>query len=105
VVLSCSLVEEGSGMGGMGGGALFSRTPATLVLRDLAVTPDLSPDTLTPFNPPAVPDPNNIILEAKGWFIIRFSFVQQSYLMELPSPSLSLTPSLSCTLPLPLSAF
>ncbi|KAL0985108.1 hypothetical protein UPYG_G00152990 [Umbra pygmaea] len=65
VVLSCSLVEEGSGMGGMGGGAPFSRTPATLVLRDLAVTPDLSPDTLTPFNPPAVPDPNDIILEAK----------------------------------------
>uniref|UniRef100_A0A4W5MXI4 TAP binding protein like n=1 Tax=Hucho hucho TaxID=62062 RepID=A0A4W5MXI4_9TELE len=65
VVLSCSLVEEGSGMGGMGGGALFSRTPATLVLRDLAVTPDLSPDTLTPFNPPSVPDPDSIILEAK----------------------------------------
>ncbi|KAM9405216.1 tapasin-related protein isoform 3-T3 [Salvelinus alpinus] len=65
VVLSCSLVEEGSGMGEMGGGALFSRTPATLVLRNLAVTPDLSPDTLTPFNPPAVPDPDNIILEAK----------------------------------------
>ncbi|KAJ8005184.1 hypothetical protein DPEC_G00144000 [Dallia pectoralis] len=65
VVLPCSLVEEGSGMGEMGGGALFSRTPATLVLRDLAVTPDLSPDTLTPFKPPDVPDPNDIILEAE----------------------------------------
>uniref|UniRef100_A0AAY5KVE7 Ig-like domain-containing protein n=1 Tax=Esox lucius TaxID=8010 RepID=A0AAY5KVE7_ESOLU len=65
VVLSCSLVEEDSGMGRIGSGALFSRTPATLVLRDLAVTPDLSPDTLTPFSPPDVPDPNNIILEAK----------------------------------------
>uniref|UniRef100_A0A8C8BTX5 TAP binding protein like n=1 Tax=Oncorhynchus tshawytscha TaxID=74940 RepID=A0A8C8BTX5_ONCTS len=65
VVLSCSLVEEGSGVEEMGGGALFSLTSAKLVLRDLAVTPDLSPDSLTPFKPPAVQDPDNIILEAK----------------------------------------
>lgn len=39
VVLSCSLVEESSGVGEMGGGALFSLTSATLVLRDLAVDP------------------------------------------------------------------
>ncbi|KAG9344945.1 hypothetical protein JZ751_009485 [Albula glossodonta] len=41
VVLSCSLVEEGGGFGAMGaGGGLFTRTPATLVLRDLPVSPD-----------------------------------------------------------------
>ncbi|XP_036394105.1 tapasin-related protein isoform X2 [Megalops cyprinoides] len=66
VVISCSLVEEGGGLGAMrAGGALFSRTPATLVLRDLAVSPDLSPETLTPYNPPSTPDPDDIIFEAK----------------------------------------
>ncbi|KAL4616767.1 tapasin-related protein [Arapaima gigas] len=68
VVLSCSLVEEGEGMGGfggMGGGGLFSRTPATLVLRDLSVTSDLSLDSLTPYNPPAVPDPEDLIFEVR----------------------------------------
>lgn len=65
VVLSCSLVEEGAGLGGMGGGALFTRTPATLVLRDVAVAPDESLDTLTPFVPPSIPDPDAILLEAK----------------------------------------
>lgn len=65
VVLSCSLVEDGGGTGVLGGGALFTRTPATLVLRDLAVTPDLAPETLTPFIPASVPDLDDIIIEAK----------------------------------------
>uniref|UniRef100_A0A3Q2QN29 TAP binding protein like n=1 Tax=Fundulus heteroclitus TaxID=8078 RepID=A0A3Q2QN29_FUNHE len=65
VVLSCSLVEEGAGLGGMGGGALFTRTPATLVLRDVPVGPDESLDTLTPFVPPSVPDPDLILFENK----------------------------------------
>lgn len=67
VVLSCTLVEEGTGMGGMGGGALFTRTPATLVLKDVAVPPEESLDTLTPFLPPSIPDPDAILLEAKGF--------------------------------------
>ncbi|KAM9353839.1 tapasin-related protein [Symphorus nematophorus] len=65
VVLSCTLVEEGVGLGGMGGGSLFTRTPATLVLRDVAVSPDESLETLTPFVPPSIPDPDAILLEAK----------------------------------------
>ncbi|KAJ8392900.1 hypothetical protein AAFF_G00071040 [Aldrovandia affinis] len=66
VVLSCSLVEEGGGLGAMGvGGGLFSKTPATLVLRDLPVSPDVSPETLTPYNPPTTPDPDDVIIEAK----------------------------------------
>ncbi|XP_070691528.1 tapasin-related protein [Pempheris klunzingeri] len=65
VVISCTLVEEGVGMGGMRGGAFFTRTPATLVLRDVAVAPDESLETLTPFVPPSVPDPDAILLEAK----------------------------------------
>ncbi|XP_074540030.1 tapasin-related protein [Halichoeres trimaculatus] len=64
VVLSCTLVEEGVGMGGMGG-ALFTRTPATLVLRDIAVAPDESLETLTSFVPPSSPDPDALLLEAK----------------------------------------
>ncbi|MBN3301710.1 TPSNR protein, partial [Amia calva] len=64
VVLSCSLVEEGGGMGGLGGGALFTRDEATLVLRDLPVTPDPTLDTLTPFKPPP-PDSENLIFEGK----------------------------------------
>lgn len=66
MVLSCTLVEEGVGLGGMGGGALFTRTPATLVLRDVAVASDQSPETLTPFVPPSVPDPDFVLFEAKG---------------------------------------
>lgn len=65
VVLSCTLVEEGAGLGGMGGGAHFTRTPATLVLRDVPVGPDESLETLTPFVPPSIPDPDAILLEAK----------------------------------------
>lgn len=64
VVLSCSLVEEGAGLGGMGGGALFTRTPATLVLRDVAVAPDQSLETLTAFVPPSIPDPDAILVIA-----------------------------------------
>lgn len=60
-------MEEGVGLGGMGGGAPFSRTPATLVLRDVAVAPDESLETLTPFVPPSVPDPDAVLLEAKGF--------------------------------------
>ncbi|CAK6966223.1 tapasin-related protein [Scomber scombrus] len=65
VVLSCALVEEGVGLGGMGGGSLFTRTPATLVLRDVAVAPDESLEALTPFVPPSIPDPDAILFEAK----------------------------------------
>lgn len=70
MVLSCTLVEEGAGLGGMGGGALFKRTPATLVLRDVTVAPDESLETLTPFVPPSVPDPDAILLEAKGFICL-----------------------------------
>ncbi|XP_068425546.1 tapasin-related protein [Clinocottus analis] len=65
VVLSCSLVEEGVGLGGAGGGTLFARTPATLVLRDVPVTSDESLETLTPFVPPSVPDPDALLIEVK----------------------------------------
>ena len=67
VVLSCSLVEEGGDFGSMGrSGGHFSRSPATLVLRNLPVSADTSPETLTPYNPPEHPDPDDIIIEAKG---------------------------------------
>ena len=66
VVLSCFLVEEASGMDGMGDRDPFSRSPATLVLRDVSVSPDQMPDTLTPFVPPTVPDPDLILIEATG---------------------------------------
>ncbi|XP_062394123.1 tapasin-related protein [Sardina pilchardus] len=69
VVLSCSFVEEGGGMmGGMGGGGLFSRTPATLVLRDLPVDPDSDSalDSVTPFDPPEQPSADDLIFEVKG---------------------------------------
>lgn len=66
IVLSCTLVEEGVGMGGMSGGAFFTRTPATLVLRDVAVPPDELLETFTSFIPPSVPDPDALLVEAKG---------------------------------------
>ncbi|XP_068998591.1 tapasin-related protein [Embiotoca jacksoni] len=65
VVLSCTLVEEGVGLGGMGGGALFTRTPASLVLHDIAVASDESLEELTPFVPPSIPDPDLFLFEAK----------------------------------------
>ncbi|XP_029959020.1 tapasin-related protein [Salarias fasciatus] len=66
LVLSCALVDEGGGHGGMGGGSMFSRTPVTLVLRDVAVGPDESLELLTPFVAPSVPDPDLIIFEAQA---------------------------------------
>ncbi|XP_028836412.1 tapasin-related protein [Denticeps clupeoides] len=66
VVLSCSYIEEGGGMGGMGGGSLFTRTPATLVIRDIEVSSDPSLEAVTPFNPPKTPNPEDIIFEVKG---------------------------------------
>uniref|UniRef100_A0A8C7Y683 TAP binding protein like n=1 Tax=Oryzias sinensis TaxID=183150 RepID=A0A8C7Y683_9TELE len=48
----------------MEGGALFSRTPATLVLRDVAVGPDEPLEMLSPFVPPSVPDPELFLFEA-----------------------------------------
>ncbi|XP_013879936.1 tapasin-related protein [Austrofundulus limnaeus] len=65
VVLSCELVEDGVGLGGMGGG-LFTRTPATLVLRDVPVGPEEPLDTLTPYVPASVPDPNLLLFELKA---------------------------------------
>uniref|UniRef100_UPI0037E77D48 tapasin-related protein n=1 Tax=Semicossyphus pulcher TaxID=241346 RepID=UPI0037E77D48 len=65
VVLSCNLVEEGTGMGGMGGGSLFKRTPATLVLREVAVASEESSEILTSFVPPTIPDSDAILFEAK----------------------------------------
>uniref|UniRef100_A0A3Q4M1F4 Tapasin-related protein-like n=1 Tax=Neolamprologus brichardi TaxID=32507 RepID=A0A3Q4M1F4_NEOBR len=64
VVLTCTLVEEGGGLGGMGGGH-FTRTPATLILRDVAVGPDESLEELTPFVPPSIPDPDLLLFEAE----------------------------------------
>ncbi|KAJ3597475.1 hypothetical protein NHX12_000998, partial [Muraenolepis orangiensis] len=55
VVLSCFLVEEASGLDEMGNGDPFSRSHATLVLRDVSVDPEHVSDTLTPFIPPTVP--------------------------------------------------
>lgn len=69
VVLSCALVEEGSGLSGMGGGGLFTRTPATLVFRDVAVGPDEPLEMLSPFVPPSVPDPELFLFEASGLII------------------------------------
>lgn len=66
MVLTCTLVEEGAGLGGMGGGH-FTRTPATLILRDVAVGPDESLEELTPFVPPSIPDPDLLLFEAKGF--------------------------------------
>ncbi|KAM9782525.1 tapasin-related protein [Neosynchiropus ocellatus] len=66
VVLSCSLVEEASALGGGAGtGSPFSRTPATLVLKDIPVSSEEDVETLTPFVPPSVPDPAAIMFETK----------------------------------------
>lgn len=65
LVLSCVLVEDGAAHGGMGGGGGgFSRSPATLVLRDVSVGSDQSLETLTPFIPAADPDPEILVIEA-----------------------------------------
>lgn len=60
VVLSCSFIEEGGGMTG----AHFIRSPATVVLRDLPMNSDLSPETITPYIPPVTPNADDIIFEA-----------------------------------------
>ncbi|XP_034409731.1 tapasin-related protein [Cyclopterus lumpus] len=65
VVLSCTLVDEGVRLGGVGGGTLLTRTPATLVLRDVPVASDESLETLTSFVLPSIPDPDAILLEVK----------------------------------------
>ncbi|XP_060778006.1 tapasin-related protein isoform X2 [Neoarius graeffei] len=59
VVLSCSFIEEGGGMTG----ALFKRSPATMVLRDLPMNSDLSPETITPYVPPDTPNADDLIFE------------------------------------------
>lgn len=71
-------MEEGAGLGGMGGGAFFTHTPATLVLRDIVVAPDESLENISPFVPPSVPDPDAILIEARGFscfLYLKFFFV------------------------------
>lgn len=67
----------------MRGGSSFTRTPATLVLRDVAVAPDESLEMLTPFVPPSVPDPDAIIVEAKGFF---YPFLHCFAVPRIPPP-------------------
>lgn len=50
-------------MGGMMGGAMFKRTPATLVFRDLVSNDDLSPELVTPYNHPKTPNAEDLIFE------------------------------------------
>lgn len=65
LVLSCVLVEDGAAHGEMGGGGGgFSRSPATLVLRDVSVGSDQSLEALTPFIPASEPDPGLVLIEA-----------------------------------------
>ncbi|TNN02755.1 hypothetical protein fugu_010242 [Takifugu bimaculatus] len=87
VVLSCSLVEEGVGLSGMTGGSSFSRAPATLVFRDVAVASDESLDLLPPFVAPSLLDPDAIIIEAKESCEEHFPLVPppQSSSPEVPN--------------------
>lgn len=65
MVLQCSMVKEVSALDSpMGNRAPFSRSPATLWLRDVSIPLDQVPDTLTPFIPPTAPDPEVILIEA-----------------------------------------
>lgn len=50
-------------------GAHFVRSPATVVLRDLPMNSDLSPETITPYIPPGTPNADNLIFEATGKLI------------------------------------
>ncbi|KAF7708606.1 tapasin-related protein [Silurus meridionalis] len=59
VVLSCSYIEEGGGMTG----SHFIRSPATVVLKDLPMNSDFSPETITPYIPPVTPNPDDLIFE------------------------------------------
>ncbi|XP_043117496.1 tapasin-related protein isoform X2 [Puntigrus tetrazona] len=63
VVLSCSLIEEGGGTGGMMSGAMFTRTPSTLVFRDLVGNQGLSEELVTPYEPPETPNADDLIFE------------------------------------------
>lgn len=54
----------------MSAGSFFTRTPTTLVFRDVAVAPDESLEALTPFIPPSIPDPDAILIEAKGFLFL-----------------------------------
>lgn len=47
-------------------GAHFIRSPATVVLRDLPMTSDLSPETITPYIPPDTPNADDLVFEATG---------------------------------------
>lgn len=59
-------MEERGGVSELNVGSSFTRTPATLVLKDVTVAADESLELLPPFVPPAVPDPDAIIFEVKG---------------------------------------
>ncbi|XP_068179239.1 tapasin-related protein [Antennarius striatus] len=61
VVIPCSLLE----VGGMGHSALLSKTPATLIFKDVLVGSGEALETITPFVPPSPPDPDAILIEAK----------------------------------------
>ncbi|XP_054638928.1 tapasin-related protein isoform X2 [Dunckerocampus dactyliophorus] len=64
VVLSCEFIEDSVRVQG---GSAFARTPATLILRDVAITSsDESLEALTPFVPPFKPDPDLILFERKA---------------------------------------
>lgn len=60
VVLSCSFIEEGGGMTG----SHFIRSPATVVLRDLPMSADLSAEAITPYVHPDTPNADDLIFEA-----------------------------------------
>lgn len=79
VVLSCSLIEEGGGMGGMMGGGMFKRTPSTLVFRDLVENAGLSPELVTPFNPPETPNADDLIFELLCKCCTVYSVFAHSY--------------------------
>ncbi|CAL9705555.1 unnamed protein product [Knipowitschia caucasica] len=65
VVLSCVLVDVGGAQGGGMGRGGFSRTPATLVLRDVPTNSDQALDTLSPFVLPSAPNPDFLIFETR----------------------------------------
>ncbi|XP_027005571.2 tapasin-related protein [Tachysurus fulvidraco] len=60
VVLSCSYIEEGGGITG----SHFIRSPATMVLRDLPMSADLSAEAITPYVHPDTPNADDLIFEA-----------------------------------------
>ncbi|KAM9851885.1 tapasin-related protein [Aulostomus maculatus] len=62
VVLSCYLVNDRVGLGQR---SSLRQTPATLILRDVAVASHESLEALPPFVPPSIPDPNSLLFESK----------------------------------------